>query len=101
MSASDSDTVPLSHAVAASSAIPLFFRPVRIEGRDYIDGSVGKVAHLDLAIKGAGFFQVQLPDGSTGSPQSNTSMWCPLFSGSGAARGRPGCHRRYHLVDQS
>jgi len=49
--ASESETVPLSQAVAASSAIPLFFRPFRVEGRDYIDGSTGKVAHLDLAIK--------------------------------------------------
>jgi predicted acylesterase/phospholipase RssA len=48
---SDGDTIPLSVAVAASSAIPLFFRPVRVDGRDYIDGSVGKVAHLDVAIK--------------------------------------------------
>jgi NTE family protein len=49
--ASDAETVPLSHAVAASSAIPLFFRPFQVEGRDYIDGSTGKVAHLDVAIK--------------------------------------------------
>jgi NTE family protein len=49
--ASETETVPLSHAVAASSAIPLFFRPFQVEGRDYIDGSTGKVAHLDLALK--------------------------------------------------
>jgi len=49
--AADAGTVPLSHAIAASSAIPLFFRPFKVEGRDYIDGSVGKVAHLDVAIK--------------------------------------------------
>jgi len=47
----DQDTVPISHAVAASSAIPLFFRPVRIQGRDYIDGSTGRVAHIDVAVK--------------------------------------------------
>lgn len=47
----DGDTVPISHAVAASSAIPLFFRPVRIQGRDFIDGSTGRVAHIDIAIK--------------------------------------------------
>jgi predicted acylesterase/phospholipase RssA len=49
--AAEKEDVPLSHAVAASSAIPLFFRPFRIDGRDYIDGSTGKVAHLDIAIK--------------------------------------------------
>jgi len=47
----DGDQVPISHAVAASSAIPLFFRPVRIQGRDFIDGSVGRVAHIDVAIR--------------------------------------------------
>ena len=47
----DGDQVPISTAVAASSAIPLFFRPVRIQGRDYIDGSTGRVAHIDVAIK--------------------------------------------------
>ncbi len=43
--------VSISQAVAASSAIPLLFRPVSIEGRDYIDGSTGKVAHLDVALR--------------------------------------------------
>jgi len=43
--------VPISNVVAASSAIPLLFRPVTIEGRDYIDGSTGKVAHIDVAVR--------------------------------------------------
>ncbi len=47
----DGDQVSISNAIAASSAIPLFFRPVRIQGRDYIDGSTGRVAHIDVAIK--------------------------------------------------
>ncbi|HEY7727904.1 MAG TPA: patatin-like phospholipase family protein [Candidatus Eisenbacteria bacterium] len=47
----DGERVPISHAVAASSAIPLFFRPFGIEGRDYIDGSTGRVAHIDIGIK--------------------------------------------------
>lgn len=40
----------IASAVAASSAIPIFFEPVAIDGRDYIDGGVGRVAHLDVAI---------------------------------------------------
>jgi predicted acylesterase/phospholipase RssA len=44
------DDVPISTAVAASSAIPTFFEPVTVRGRHLIDGNVGKVAHLDLAI---------------------------------------------------
>ena len=47
----DGSTVPISHVVAASSAIPLLFRPVRIDGRDYIDGSTGKVGHIDIAVR--------------------------------------------------
>lgn len=42
--------VPLAVAVAASSAIPMFFEPVRIEDRDYFDGGVGRVGHLDVLV---------------------------------------------------
>jgi NTE family protein len=41
--------VPVSQAVAASSAIPLIFAPVRIGERDYVDGGLGDAAHIDLA----------------------------------------------------
>ena len=41
--------VPISHAVAASSAIPGFFEPYAIDGRDYVDGGVGWSGHADLA----------------------------------------------------
>lgn len=45
--------VPISLAIAASSAIPILFKPVQIRARDFVDGGVGKVAHLDVA-EGAG-----------------------------------------------
>ncbi|HEV8584170.1 MAG TPA: patatin-like phospholipase family protein [Methylomirabilota bacterium] len=41
--------VPISAAVAASSAIPGFFDPFSINGRDYVDGGVGFSGHADLA----------------------------------------------------
>ena len=41
--------VPISDAVAASSAIPGFFEPYTINGRDYVDGGVGFSGHADLA----------------------------------------------------
>ena len=41
--------VPISHAIAASSAIPGFFEPYAIDGRDYVDGGVGFTGHADLA----------------------------------------------------
>jgi NTE family protein len=41
--------VPVSLACSASLALPLFFSPVRIDGRHYLDGGLGQVAHLDVA----------------------------------------------------
>jgi predicted acylesterase/phospholipase RssA len=41
--------VPISDAVAASSAIPGFFEPFAINGRDFVDGGVGWSGHADLA----------------------------------------------------
>jgi len=53
---------PLPTAVCASSAIPLFFEPVRWGGRDFIDGAVGKVEHADIALaRGADLIVVLNP----------------------------------------
>lgn len=41
--------VPVARAVVASSAIPVLFAPVRVSGRDYVDGGIGDVGHVDLA----------------------------------------------------
>jgi predicted acylesterase/phospholipase RssA len=43
--------VPVSKAVQASTALPGLYRPVRIGGRDYVDGGVRKTAHINLAIQ--------------------------------------------------
>ena len=43
--------VPISRAVQASTALPGLYRPVRIDGRDYVDGGVKKTAHINLAIQ--------------------------------------------------
>jgi predicted acylesterase/phospholipase RssA len=43
--------VPVSRAVQASTALPGLYRPVRIGGRDYVDGGVKKTAHINLAIR--------------------------------------------------
>ncbi len=42
---------PISKAVAASSALPVVYKPVRIDGRDYIDGGARGNASIDLAIE--------------------------------------------------
>ena len=46
--------ISISKAVQASTALPLFFRPARIGGVDYIDGGIRNTANIDVAIeKGA------------------------------------------------
>ncbi|PJA80483.1 MAG: hypothetical protein CO149_00995 [Nitrospirae bacterium CG_4_9_14_3_um_filter_51_5] len=42
--------VPIAQAICASSAAPIFFCPVNIQGRDYIDGGVGYIAFFDKTI---------------------------------------------------
>jgi NTE family protein len=54
--------VPISDAIAASSALPLYFQPVSIKGLDFVDGGVAGVAHLDLPIeRGSRFLVVVNP----------------------------------------
>lgn len=43
-------SVALADAVAASSAIPLVFRPYEIGGRLYVDGGVASGTHADLVL---------------------------------------------------
>ncbi len=43
--------VLVSQAVAASSAMPILYKPVRINGHDYIDGGTRGNASIDLAIE--------------------------------------------------
>jgi len=44
----------ISQAVQASSAVPGFYKPARINGVDYVDGGVRHTANIDIAIeKGA------------------------------------------------
>lgn len=49
----DAPVASVGHAVAASCAIPGFYRPVRIGGRRYVDGGVCSPSNLDL-LRGRG-----------------------------------------------
>ncbi len=50
------DSVPISLAVCASAAMPLFYQPVRVGSCDYIDGGIRGTMSLDVAIdRGAEF----------------------------------------------
>lgn len=43
--------VGIAEAICASSAIPVWFEPVRIRGRDYVDGGTGRAEHVDVALR--------------------------------------------------
>ncbi len=50
----EKNDVTISQAVWASTALPGFYKPVRLKGVDYIDGAVRRTANIDVAInKGA------------------------------------------------
>lgn len=40
----------IAQAITASSAAPIYFCPIRINGRDYIDGGIGRPMFFDLAM---------------------------------------------------
>jgi NTE family protein len=48
----DEDTsVTVSEAVQASTALPGFYKPARLNGIDYVDGGVRRTANIDVAIE--------------------------------------------------
>jgi predicted acylesterase/phospholipase RssA len=50
----ENSELTISQAVQASTALPIFYRPARINGIDYVDGGVRHTANIDIAIeKGA------------------------------------------------
>jgi len=44
-------SVPISRAIQASTAVPGFYKPVRINGVDHVDGGVQDTASIDIAVK--------------------------------------------------
>jgi NTE family protein len=56
------DDVPISTAVAASSALPMIYKPVKIKDRELIDGGILSTTNLDIAVEaGAKFILVVNP----------------------------------------
>ena len=56
------DHVPISRAVSASSALPMIYKPVEIDGREYVDGGLVSTTNLDIAVEaGARFIVVVNP----------------------------------------
>jgi NTE family protein len=60
--APDWDDVPISRAVAASTALPMVYKPVEVKGRQLIDGGIRSTTNVDLAVEhGAKFVIVVNP----------------------------------------
>lgn len=58
----DWDDVPISKAVAASTALPIVYKPVEIRGRQLIDGGIRSTTNVDVAVeRGAKFVIVVNP----------------------------------------
>jgi NTE family protein len=62
LGAEDWDDVPISRAVAASTALPMVYRPVEINGRHLVDGGIRSTTNVDIAVEqGAKFVVVVNP----------------------------------------
>src|SRR6266567_1291244 len=56
------EDVPISTSVGASSALPMIYKPVKVKGRELIDGGVLSTTNLDIAVEaGAKFIVVVNP----------------------------------------
>jgi hypothetical protein len=52
------DDVPISTAVAASGALPMIYKPVRIKDRELVDGGIVSTTNLDIAVEAGAKFVV-------------------------------------------
>jgi len=58
----DWDDVPISRAVAASTALPMVYKPVEIRGHHLVDGGIRSTTNVDIAVeRGAKFVIVVNP----------------------------------------
>ena len=49
--AGSNDRVPISRAAAASAAVPVLYAPVKLDGRELMDGGLRGTASIDIAIE--------------------------------------------------
>ena len=52
------EDVPISRAVAASSALPIVFKPVEVRGRQLIDGGIRSTTNVDIAVENGAKFVI-------------------------------------------
>ena len=47
----ENNSLTVSEAIQASTAVPVFYKPARIRGVDYVDGGVTTTANINVAVK--------------------------------------------------
>src|SRR3954451_11265539 len=52
------DDVPISTGVRASTALPMVYKPVRVKGRELVDGGIVSTTNLDIAVEAGAKFVV-------------------------------------------
>jgi NTE family protein len=52
------DDVPISRAVAASTALPMVYKPVEIKGRHLVDGGMRSTTNVDVAVEAGAKFVI-------------------------------------------
>jgi len=58
----DWEDVPIARAVAASTALPMLYKPIEIKGRQLVDGGIRSTTNVDIAVeRGARFVIVVNP----------------------------------------
>jgi NTE family protein len=75
----------LADAVVASCSIPAVFRPVRIGGREYVDGGAWSLTNLDAAPAGRGTEILCLHPSAAARSMATSSPWGALRATASAA----------------
>jgi NTE family protein len=52
------DDIPISRAAAASTALPIVYKPVDIRGRQFVDGGIRSTTNVDIAVENGAKFVV-------------------------------------------
>ncbi|HEX8066593.1 MAG TPA: patatin-like phospholipase family protein [Thermoleophilaceae bacterium] len=52
------DDVPIAKAAAASTALPMIYRPVEIKGRHLVDGGIRSTTNVDVAVEAGAKFVI-------------------------------------------
>ena len=55
---SDWDDVPIAKAAAASTALPMIYKPVELKGRQLVDGGIRSTTNVDVAVEAGARFVV-------------------------------------------